>query len=119
VTYSYGLHKKCSTVTGTCQPFPSAVDCEGDAQFCALWRTVGFLMNFAVIFEFATFIAFVVVLLGGVQQRSYGWKMVCSLLALVAVVQAVGMSIIVSAKIMDLVIECRLTLLSLGVRFRP
>jgi hypothetical protein len=54
-------------------------------------------MSFAVIFEFATFIAFVVILLGGVQQRSYGWEIVCSLLALVAVVQAIGMSIVVSA----------------------
>lgn len=53
-------------------------------------------MNFAVILEFATFISFVVVLLGGVQQRSYGWKLVCTLLTLVALIQAVGMSLVVS-----------------------
>jgi len=51
-------------------------------------------MSFAVIMEFATFIAFAVVILGGVQQRSYGWKIVCTLLGLAGVVQAAGMSII-------------------------
>jgi hypothetical protein len=52
-------------------------------------------MSFAVIIEFALWIAFAVVLLGGVQQRSYGWKMVCPLLALASAVQIAGMSIIV------------------------
>jgi len=94
IKYSYGLHSKCSTVTGTCEPFPSKIDCDADAMFCALWRSVGFLMSFAVIIEFASWIAFAVVLLGGVQQRSYGWKLVCPLLGLAALVQLAGMAII-------------------------
>jgi len=92
--FSYGLHRKCSTVTGTCDPFPSKLDCDADATFCALWRSVGFLMSFAVIIEFASWIAFAVVILGGVQQRSYGWKMVCPLLGLASLAQLLGMSII-------------------------
>jgi len=92
--YSYGLHKKCSTVTGTCDPFPTAIDCNKDDTFCALWKTVGFLMSFAVIIEFASWIAFAVVLLGGVQQRSYGWKLVIPLLSLASTVQLLSMAIV-------------------------
>jgi len=94
IRYSYGLHRRCSTITGTCEPFPTTQDCSLDGTFCALWRTVGFLMSFAVIIELATFIAYTVVILGGVQQRSYGWKIVCSLLTVGAVVQIAGMGII-------------------------
>jgi len=92
--YSYGLHSKCSTVTGTCEPFPTKLDCDVDPTFCALWKSVGFLMSFAVIIELASWIAFAVVLLGGVQQRSYGWKMLIPLLGFAALVQLIGMSII-------------------------
>jgi hypothetical protein len=60
-----------------------------------MWRSVGFLMSFAAVIEFATFIAYALVILGGVQQRSYGWKLVCILLGLAAVVELSGMSIIV------------------------
>jgi len=94
IKFSYGLHRKCSTVTGTCDPFPTERDCEGDGTFCALWRSVGFLMSFTVIIEFASAVAFAVVLLGGVQQRTYGWKMVCSLLACASFTQMAGMSIV-------------------------
>ena len=52
-------------------------------------------MSFAVIIELASWIAFAVVLLGGVQQRSYGWKMLIPLLGFAALVQLIGMSIIV------------------------
>ena len=67
-------------------------------------------MSLAVIFEFATFIAFAVVLLGGVQQRSYGWKMVCALIGLASVAQAVGMSIIVrTTQRKDYILPCRIS----------
>jgi hypothetical protein len=103
IKFSYGLHRKCSTVTGTCEPFPSDVDCQaagpgggaGGQTFCALWRTVGFGMSFSVIIELATWTAFAVILLGGVQQRNKGWKVVCGLLAVCAIVQAAAMSVVV------------------------
>ncbi len=47
-------------------------------------------MSFAVIIELAAWTAFAVILLGGVQQRNQGWKMVCGLLTTAAVVQAAG-----------------------------
>jgi hypothetical protein len=98
IKYSYGLHKRCSTVTGTCEPFPTYRDCDLDGTFCALWRSVGFLMSFAVIIELATFIAYTVVILGGVQQRSYGWKIVCSLLGLAGTVELICMALIVGSR---------------------
>ena len=92
-------------MTGTCEPFPSEVDCQasgpaggaGGEVFCALWRSVGFAMSFAVIIGLATWVAFAVVLLGGVQQRNRGWKVVCVLLSIATVVQAAGMSVVVSS----------------------
>jgi hypothetical protein len=103
IKFSYGLSKKCSEVTGTCEPFPAEADClasgpaggAGGETFCALWRSVGFAMSFAVIIELATWTAFAVILLGGVQQRNKGWKIVCALLATTALVQAFGMSVVV------------------------
>jgi len=100
VHYSYGLHKRCSSVTGGCEDFPQYKDCQGhDANFCGLWRTVGFLMSFAIIIEMATLIAYAVIILGGKQKRDFGWKVVCSLLALGAMVQCASMAIVVSPRI--------------------
>lgn len=60
-----------------------------------MWRSVGFFMNFTAVIEFATLIAFAVVLLGGRDKREGGWKVISSLLALIAVVQLASMAIVV------------------------
>ena len=62
-----------------------------------MWRTVGFLMNFSVVFELATLVAFAVVLLGGRDKREGGWKMLVGLLGLIAVTQVASMAIVVSS----------------------
>jgi len=51
-------------------------------------------MSFSVIIELATIVAFIVIILGGKQTRDYGWKIVCSLLAVIVVAQCASMSII-------------------------
>jgi hypothetical protein len=61
-----------------------------------MWRSVGFLMNFSVVLELATFVAFAVVLLGGRSNRDNGWKMCVGLLAVVVVCQIAAMGIVVS-----------------------
>jgi len=63
-----------------------------------MWRTTGFLMNFAVVAEFATLAGFLVVLLGGRIKRreGSGWKALGGLLAAVAAAQFVGMAVVVS-----------------------
>lgn len=60
-----------------------------------MWRSVGFLMNFAVVLEGMTIAAFVVLLAGGKQKREQGWGFMATMAALAALVQAVGMSIVV------------------------
>jgi len=53
-------------------------------------------MSFAVVIELATLIAYAVTILGGVQCRSKGWKVVCALLAFAGIAQCVSMAIVVS-----------------------
>lgn len=60
-----------------------------------MWRSVGFLMSFAVVLEGMTIAAFVVLLVGGKQKREQGWGFMATMAALAALVQAVGGSIVV------------------------
>ncbi|PSN73662.1 hypothetical protein BS50DRAFT_569160 [Corynespora cassiicola Philippines] len=91
---SYGLHSHCSAVTGVCDPFPSAHECTKDGYFCNMWRTVGFLISFSVVAELCTLVSFAVIVAGGVQRRSSGWKVVCVLLGFSGAVQCAGMAIV-------------------------
>ena len=92
---SYGLHKRCSSLTHACTPFPQDEDCRGeDRYFCSMWRSIGFLMSFTVVLELATLFCFAVILLGGRQKREGGWKMVGGFLATVAASQCVVMIIV-------------------------
>lgn len=92
--YSYGLHSRCSAVTGTCVPFPRASDCTKDPSFCNMWRTVGFLISFGVVVELCTIVSFVIIMAGGIQRRAAGWQVAVGILAFSAVVQCAGMSIV-------------------------
>ena len=90
-----GLHSRCSSVKGTCYPFPQEADCLKDKSFCNMWRTVGFLISFDVVVELCLLVAFVVIIAGGVQRRTAGWRIICALLMFSAFVQCVGMAIVV------------------------
>ncbi|KAL4895485.1 hypothetical protein BDV59DRAFT_155875 [Aspergillus ambiguus] len=93
--YSYGLHRRCSSLTDTCESFPQRDDCHGeDRYFCSIWRSVGFLMSFAVVLEGMALVAYVIVLSGGKRLRESGWKILSLLIILSAVVQAASMSIV-------------------------
>lgn len=98
ITISYGLHKRCSSLTGTCTKFPSYNDCVGseDRKFCSVWRSVGFAMNFSVVLELACAVAYVTVLVGGRRSREEGWKVLGGILGLVAVGEMVAMAFVVS-----------------------
>lgn len=98
VSISIGLHKWCDSVAGSCRDFPEYEDCHGDSwAFCSRWRTVGFLMSFAVVIELAALIGYAVVLLGGKQKRDVGWKMISGLLIVGGAVSCVAMAIVVRA----------------------
>lgn len=60
-----------------------------------MWRSVGFLMSFAVVLEGMTIAAFAVLLAGGKQKREQGWGFMATMAALSAVVQAIAMIIVV------------------------
>ena len=60
-----------------------------------MWRSVGFLMSFAVVMEGMTLITFVVVIAGGKQKRESGWKILTGLLILVALIQCTAMALVV------------------------
>lgn len=95
VKISYGLHQRCDSVSGTCSEFPEYADCHGDNwSFCSRWRSVGFLMSFAVIIQLAALIGYGVVIVGGKQKRDKGWKMVSGLMIVAGVVQCAAMSIV-------------------------
>ncbi|OJD20625.1 hypothetical protein ACJ73_08036 [Blastomyces percursus] len=100
---SYGLHYRCfstttpntTTTTTTCVRFPQFDDCTGDdRQFCSMWRSVGFLMSFAVVLEGMTLITYIIILAGGKQMRESGWRILSMLLLLVALVQCASMGLV-------------------------
>ncbi|KAL2405005.1 hypothetical protein ABEF95_003592 [Exophiala dermatitidis] len=107
IHYTYGLHRKCSNTNILppssshavfsslhCVQFPRYTDCSGDDRyFCSMWRSVGFLMSFAVVLEGMTIVAFAVLLIGGKQKREQGWGVLTILVALSAFVQALGMAL--------------------------
>lgn len=93
--YSYGLHTRCSAVTGTCVPFPKSSDCAKDPSFCNMWRTVGFLTSFGVVVELCALVSFIVIISGGVQRRAAGWQVAVGVLSFSAIVQCAGMAIVV------------------------
>jgi hypothetical protein len=93
---SYGLHKRCSSITGGCIPFPQDSDCYGDNRsFCSMWRSTAFLMNFSIVFEVAVLVAYLVILVGGRGARESGWKILSPLLFTATAVQLVAMSLVV------------------------
>ena len=99
IIISYGLHKRCSSITGECQPFPQYEDCHGEERgFCSMWRSTGFLLNFSLMAELACIVAYVTVLVGGRGVRENGWKIVAGLLGVVALAQMVAMALVVSAR---------------------
>jgi len=96
VHYAYGLHERCSSLTQKCEYWPAEEHCIGadERYMCTLWRSVGFLMSFAVVIEGMSLMAFVIMLFGGKQKRVAGWKVLGTLLFLIGALQAAGMSII-------------------------
>lgn len=60
-----------------------------------MWRSVGFLMSFAVVLEGMCIVAYLIILSGGKRLRENGWRLLSLLIILSAVLQAASMSIVV------------------------
>lgn len=61
-----------------------------------MWRSVGFLMSFAVVLEGMSIVTYIIILGGGKRLRENGWRILSILIVLSALIQAGGMSIVVS-----------------------
>jgi hypothetical protein len=61
-----------------------------------MWRTAGFLMNFAVAAELATIAGFVLVSRNARVKRQGGWKILGFMLVVVAAAQFLSMAVVVS-----------------------
>lgn len=60
-----------------------------------MWRSVGFLMSFAVVLQGISIVTYLVILSGGKRLRENGWSVLSLTVGLSAIVQAAGMSIVV------------------------
>ncbi|KEF63139.1 uncharacterized protein A1O9_01115 [Exophiala aquamarina CBS 119918] len=114
IHYTYGLHQRCSNTNMPptsdpylssslkCVQFPRYSDCHAENRyFCSMWRSVGFLMSFAVVLEGMTIAAFAVLLVGGKQKREQGWGALTILVTLAAAVQAIGMALMACAYLFE------------------
>jgi hypothetical protein len=61
-----------------------------------MWRTVGFLASFTTLLCLGGLVTFVVIMSGGKYKRETGWPFAAAFLTLVAVVEFVSISIVVS-----------------------
>jgi hypothetical protein len=124
--YTYGLHRRCSNTDSPsylslstnslhCVGFPQHADCQGsDRYFCSMWRSVAFLMTFAVVIEGMTIVAFGVLISGGKQRREQGWGVMAILAGLAALIQSAAMALIVGS-LSSVLLEYLLT----RVLYRP
>ena len=92
-----GLHRSCSSLDSPpCRDFPPAELCQdGERYFCSMWRTIGFMASLATILCLACLVTFGVIMRGGKYKRETGWPVVSGILALVAIVEFVIISIVV------------------------
>jgi hypothetical protein len=113
IRVTYGLHKRCSSITGECKSFPQDEDCYGDDRsFCSMWRTTGFLLNFALMMELACLVAYTTILAGGRGARETGWAVLTGLLSCVGAAQLIAMALVVrlDSCIMEYMAELKLSL---------
>lgn len=61
-----------------------------------MWRSIGFLMSFAVVIEGISVVSYLIILSGGKRLRESGWRALSLMIVLEAVVQAISVSIVVS-----------------------
>jgi hypothetical protein len=92
-----GLHRRCTSTTNTCAPFPDPARCHGHGRsFCSMWRSTGFLMSFATVAELAAVVGFLIIMAGGRVKRQGGWKILGGLMTAAALAQFLGMAVVVS-----------------------
>lgn len=72
-----------------------------------MWRSVGFLMSFAVVLEGLTVVSYLIVIAGSKTLRENGWKALSLVVILGSGVQAACMAIVVSCVFWVIVLGLR------------
>lgn len=62
-----------------------------------MWRSVGFLMTFAVVLMSLGIVAYVIILSGGKKLRETGWGVLSTIIVLSVAVQVASMALIVGS----------------------
>ena len=98
LTQNIGLHRSCSNFRDPpCRRYPTEQQCAGtEATFCRMWRSAGFLANFAVALHLVMVVVYAVLIGGGKRRRETGWGVLGGLLGGIAVVEFAIIGIIVS-----------------------
>jgi hypothetical protein len=81
-----------------------------------MWRSIGFLMSLAVVFEGIAIVAYLVILSGGKQLRESGWAILSLIIVMSAATQASSMALVVSTP-SDMA-ACMRLIFGKGVSFR-
>ena len=81
-----------------------------------MWRSVGFLMSFAIVLQGMTLITYLIILGGGKQKRETGWKILTLFLMMIGLVQCAAMGLVVSLDLLPSGMLRMLTMLVLLVR---
>lgn len=61
-----------------------------------MWRSVGFLMSFAVVLEGMSVLSYLIIIMGTKRLRESGWKVLSLLVVLGGVVQVGAVCLVVS-----------------------
>lgn len=64
-----------------------------------MWRSVGFLMSFAVVLQGISVVSYLIIIPGSKRLREQGWKTLSWMIILSAIVQAACMAIVVSSPV--------------------
>lgn len=104
LTQRIGLTRSCSNFRDPpCRPYPSEFQCEGDeAAFCRMWRSAGFLANFAAALHLVMIVVYIVLINGGKQRREGGWRALAGLLLSISAVEYAIIGVIVSSLLLRL-----------------
>ena len=97
VRITYGLTKRCSSITHSCRPFPAASDCSRALKrktFCYLWRSSGWANSVAIVLEAMIIVAFAVVLFNDRKKFNWGYRFLAGFIALCGLVQIVPTAIV-------------------------
>lgn len=60
-----------------------------------MWRSVGFLMSFAVMLEAMSVLSYLIIITGTKRLREYGWKVLSLLVVLGSIVQIGAVCLVV------------------------